>query len=581
MIKREIERIIKAIVEAQYGILEGLSVEVEQPKQKDNGDYSSNVAMVLSKRLIRNSREIAEELVSLILKDPKSCEYFSKVEAAGPGFINFYISNDVLFANALKILEKKEKFGRSKRGAGKTVVIDYSSINIAKPMHVGHLRSTIIGQSLYNIYSTLGYKVIGDNHVGDWGTQFGKMIYAYKNWGDKKTVAKNPIEEMTKLYVRFHKEAESNPELEELARAETKKLQNKDDENTKLWKFLVRESLKDADKIYKILKVKIDNTLGESFYNDMLPGILQDATDKGFAKKSEGAMIIDLEKSGLPPFLIQKGDGAYLYTTTDLAAAKYRKDKWKADEILYVVSNEQALHFEQLFRSLELLGYCPGASLKHVKFGMVLGEEGKKFSTRKGDTIKLEDLISKAVDMAKKVIEEKNPGLSQKEKKKIAWMVGVGAVKYNDLSQNRMTDIVFNWDKMLSFDGNSAPYLQYTFARINSLREKYREENKLEALIPFQKPHLELLKEEAEKDILRQLIKYPEVLKNAAKENAPHLVALYLYNLAADYNTFYNSFPILKADKDTTKARLALSEAVAIIIRNGLSLLGIDVPEKM
>jgi len=428
--------------------------------------------------------------------------------------------------------------------------------------------------------------VIGDNHVGDWGTQFGKMIYAYKNWGDKKIIAKNPVEEMTKLYVRFHKEAEENKALDDLAREETKKLQNKDDENTKIWKFLVRASLKDADKIYKILKVKFDYTLGESFYDEMLPGIVKDAADRGLAKKSEGAVIIDLEKFGLPPFLVQKTDGAYLYATTDLAAAKYRKDKWKADKILYVVSNEQALHLEQLFKSLELLGYCPNTELQHVKFGMVLGDTGKKFSTRKGDTVKLEDLIAEAVNMAKKVIEEKNSGLSQKEKKKVAWTVGVGAVKYNDLSQNRLTDIVFNWEKMLSFDGNSAPYLQYTCARINSLRGKYKEENKLsklDALIPFQiqKPHLELLREEAEKDILRNLLKYPEAVENAAKENNPHLVALYIYNLASDYNTFYNSFPLLEADKDLKKARLALSEAVAIVLKNGLNLLGIEVPEKM
>ncbi|MDD3007026.1 MAG: arginine--tRNA ligase [Candidatus Pacebacteria bacterium] len=581
MIKQEIERIIRAVVAAKFGSLEDAVFEVENPKQKDNGDYSSNVAMVLAKRLEKNPREVADEIVSDILKDPQSGGYFRKVEAAGPGFINFYISDEKLRENAQKILDKKEKFGRSKQGEGKTVVVDYSSINIAKPMHVGHLRSTIIGQALYNIYGSLGYKVIGDNHIGDWGTQFGKMIYAYKYWGDKKIVAKNPVEEMTKLYVRFHKEAEANKELDELARTETKKLQNKDDENIKIWKFLVRESLKDANKIYKILNVKIDYTLGESFYDEMLSGIVREATDKGYAKKSEGAMIIDLDNFGLPPFLVQKTDGAYLYATTDLATAKYRKEKWNADKILYIVSNEQALYLEQMFKSLELLGYCPDTELKHVKFGMVLGEAGKKFSTRKGDTVKLEDLIAKAVDMAKQVIDEKNPGLSQKEKKKIAWTVGIGAIKYNDLSQNRLTDIVFNWDKMLSFDGNSAPYLQYTCARINSLHEKYKNENRLEAILTFQKPHLELLREGAEKDILRYLVKYPEAVESAARENSPHLVALYIYNLASDYNTFYNSYPILKTDKDLMKARLALSEAVAIVLKNGLTLLGIDVPDRM
>jgi arginyl-tRNA synthetase len=581
MIKKEIEEIIRVIIVAKFGDIEDISFDVESPKQKENGDYACNAAMVLAKRLDKNPKDLADEIAAEIFKDEKNKEIFEKVEVAGPGFVNFYISDKRLFENALEVLDKKDKFGKDNIGAGKTVVIDYSAINIAKPMHVGHLRSTIIGQALYNIYSALGYKVIGDNHVGDWGTQFGKMIYAYKNWGNKKIISQNPIEEMTKLYVRFHKEAEENKQLEDLAREETKKLQDKDDENMKIWKFLVRESLKDANKIYKILNVKFDYTLGESFYNDMLPEIVKDAMDRKIAEHSDGAVIINLEKFGLPVFLIQKSDGAYLYTTTDIAAAKYRKEKFKADKILYVVANEQALHFEQLFKSIELLGYCPDTDLRHIKFGMVLGEAGKKFSTRKGDTVKLEDLIHKSQELARKVIEEKNPMLSQKEKKKIAKTVGLGAVKYNDLSQNRLTDITFNWDKMLSFEGNSAPYLQYTYARISSVIEKYKKENRLGSLLPSKKPQFELLREPAEKDILRQLIKYPQAIESAAKENGPHLVALYIYNLASSYNTFYNSFPILKTDKELMKARLALSEAVAIVIKNGLGLLGIDVLEKM
>lgn len=581
MIKQEIEKMIHKAIEAAFGSVADARFEVEHPKQKENGDYASSAALSLSKRLEKNPQEIADRIVAEILKDPSAAGFFKKIEAAGPGFINFYLSDEKLHANASKILDKKEKFGRSKKGEGKTVVIDYSSINIAKPMHVGHLRSTIIGQALYNIYSSLGYKVIGDNHVGDWGTQFGKMIYAYKHWGEKKVIAKDPIEEMTKLYVRFHKEAENDPALEELARAETKKLQEKDDENIKIWKFLVRESLKDADKIYKILHVKIDHTLGESFYDDMLPHIVNEAKKRGIARESEGATIIDLENFNLPPFLIQKTDGAYLYTTTDLAAAKYRKEKWRADKILYVVSNEQALHFEQLFKALDLLDYCPETDLEHIKFGMVLGEEGRKFSTRKGDTVRLEEVISEAVERARSVIEEKNPALSQKEKKKVARTVGVGAVKYNDLSQNRLTDIIFNWDKMLSFEGNSAPYLQYTYARINSLQGKNRAGNRLESFNPFHKIRWELLREASERDILRQLIKYPEAIENTAKENSPHLLALYIYNLASSYNTFYNTYPILRAEKELRSARLALSAATAIVIRNGLELLGIDVLEKM
>lgn len=581
MIKSEIVEIISAIIKAKFGEIDNLDFEVESPKQRENGDYASNAAMVLAKRLGKNPRELADEIAAEILKDEKNQEMFERVEVAGPGFVNFYIKDQKLFENVFEILDKKDKFGKDNIGQGQTVVIDYSAINIAKPMHVGHLRSTIIGQALYNIYGSLGYKVIGDNHVGDWGTQFGKMIYAYKNWGNKKVIAQNPIEEMTKLYVRFHEEAERNKHLEDLAREETKKLQNKDDENIKIWNFLVRESLKDAGKIYKILGVKFDYELGESFYDDELPVIVKDALDRKIATRSDGAVIIALEKFGLPPMLIQKTDGAYMYATTDLAAAKYRKTKFRADKVLYVVSNEQALHFEQLFKSLELLGYCPGTDLEHIKFGMILGEEGRRFSTRKGEVVKLEELIHKSQELAQKVVEEKNPTLSHKEKKKIAKTVGVGAVKYNDLSQNRLTDITFNWDKMLSFEGNSAPYLMYTYARISSVMEKYKKENRLQALLPFKKLQLELLQEEAEKNILHELVKYPEAVRDAAKENGPHLVALYIYNLASSYNTFYNSYPILKADKNLMKARLALSEAVAIVIKNGLGLLGIDVLEKM
>ncbi len=343
----------------------------------------------------------------------------------------------------------------------------------------------------------------------------------------------------------------------------------------------MRCSLKDAGRIYKLLGVKFDYVLGESFYKDMLPGVVKDAEARHIAEKSDGAMVIKLDERGLPPFLIQKSDGAFLYATSDLATAKYRKEKWHADKLLYVVANEQALHFEQLFASLELLGYCPDAELRHVKFGMVLGEEGKKFSTRKGDTKKLEDLIAKALSLAQQVVEEKNPTLSRKEKKRIARTVGIGAMKYNDLSQNRLTDITFNWDRMLAFDGNSAPYLQYTYARICSVLDRHKKENRLEMLLPAPKARLDLLKEECEKELLRSLIKYPDAVRAAAQENGPHLIALYLFNLASTYNTFYNSYPILKADKDLTRARLVLSEATAVILKNGLGLLGIEVTPKM
>ena len=581
MLNKEIKEIIFKTMGYLYKDIKIPDFVVEYPQNKKHGDYASNIAMILAGRLNKNPIEMAGEIVNQINKDERSKDLFSKITIAKPGFINFEISDKYLRKNLCEIFKKKDKFGSSDIGKNKTVVIDYSAPNIAKPMHIGHLRSTIIGQSLYNIYSFLGYKTIGDNHIGDWGTQFGKLIYAYKHWGDKKKIDKDPIEEMTKLYVRFHKEAEKNKDLDELARKETKRLQDKDSENIKLWKFLVKESLKDFKKIYKILDIKFDYVLGESFYDNLLAGIVKEGLDKKIASRSEGAIIIDLDKYNLPPSLIKKSDGAYLYATTDLATVKYRKEKFKPDKILYVVANEQALHLQQLFASAELFGLNNDIKTKHIKFGMVLGETGKKFSTRKGETVKLDDLINKAIKLSQKTVEEKNSELSKKEKKKIAKVVGIGAIKYNDLSQNRVTDITFNWNKMLSFEGNSAPYLQYTCARINSLRKKYNNLYKLNRVNVFDKPDFSLLEEDAEKNIMRQLIKFPEVVENASRENSPHLIALYVYELASLYNNFYNSVPILKSEKQVSKARIYLSKSTMITIKNGLNLLGIDVLERM
>lgn len=580
MIKKEIKEILDEVVRDLYSNI-NFDFVVESPKQKNFGDYASNIAMTLVKELKKSPLKIAKEIIEKIKVNDDYQELFKQVSVVAPGFINFEISDKRLKENLCKVLKQKSKFGSSKIGKEKTIIIDYSAPNIAKPMHVGHLRSTVIGQSLYNIYSFLGYKVIGDNHIGDWGTQFGKLIYAYKHWGDKKRISKNPIEEMTKLYVRFHKEVEKNSELDELARKETKRLQDKDKENIKLWKFLVKESLKDYNKIYKTLNIKFDYTLGESFYDNMLSGIVSDSLERKIASKSEGAIVINLDKHNLSPFLIQKTDGAYLYTTTDIATAKYREEKFKVDKILYVVANEQTLHFQKLFASLEILEICSKVEKEHIKFGMVLGESGKKFSTRKGETVGLDDLIYRAVEFAQKAVEEKNPKLSRNEKKKIAKKVGIGAVKYNDLSQNRLTDIVFDWDKILSFDGNSAPYLMYTYARINSLVEKYKKTYKLERMKILDKPDFGLLTNDLEKDLMRKLLKFPEVIENSAKENSPHLIALYIYELASSYNGYYNSVQIIKDKKQITKARISLSKSIAITIKNGLNLLGIDVLERM
>ncbi|MEA1936905.1 MAG: arginine--tRNA ligase [Patescibacteria group bacterium] len=606
MLNKEIKRIINRAAGDLYQDMEIPGFVVEYPQDKKFGDYASNIAMVLAGKLNKNPLEVAEEIkdkIRAICKNGESSlrssaerlqrgngtsdksnepeNLFAEITIAKPGFINFRISDKYLRKNLCKILKGKCKFGSSDLGKDKTVLIDYSAPNIAKPMHIGHLRSTIIGQSLYNIYEFLGYKVISDNHLGDWGTQFGKLIYAYKNWGDKKKISKNPIEEMTKLYVQFHKEAKSRKSLEEFAREETKRLQNKNSENIKIWKFLVKKSLKDFKKIYKTLNIKFDYTLGESFYDNLLAGIVKEGLDKKIAFQSEGAIVVNLDQYNLTPLLIKKSDGAYLYATTDLAAIKYRKEKFNPNEILYIVANEQEFYLQQLFASAELFGLNGEIEMKHIKFGMVLGETGKKFSTRKGETVKLKEVISKSIKFSQEIIEEKNPKLSKKEKKKIAKVVGLGAIKYNDLSQNRLTDIVFNWDKMLSFDGNSAPYLQYTCARIKSLKRKYNKLYKLDRVNIFDNPNFKLLEKGIEKDIMRQLIKFPEMVENAARENSPHLIASYIYEIASLYNNFYNSAPILKTDKKLAKARIYLSKSVMITIGNGLSLLGIETLERM
>ena len=596
---KEIKKIISEATKDLYKI-RSFDFAVEYPKQKEYGDYASNIAMILAKKLNKNPMEIAEEIIGELDKNKRNKSLFEKIEIAKPGFINFTLSEIFLFQQLEEIIKLKGDYGKSEIGKGKIIVIDYSHPNIAKPMHAGHMRSAIIGQAICNVYKSLGYQVIADNHLGDWGTHFGKLIVAYQKWGDKKIIDQNPIIEITKLYVRFNKEAEKNLELENEARLEIKKLQNGDEENLKLWKFFVEESLKEFEKIYQIFGTKFDYVLGESFYQPMLAEIVKNALEKKVAVESEGAVVIPLDSKnpssplfqrGNPPFIIQKSDQAYLYGTTDLAAIKYRREKFKADKMLYVVSNEQAFYFSQLFESAELLGLAKKKNLFHIKYGLVLGKNGKKLSTRKGETVSLTELINKAIDLSRKIIEKKNPDLSEEEKNKIAQAVGVGALKYNDLSQNRLTDIVFNWDKMLSLSGNSAPYLQYTYARIGSILRKATEDISKISLTPFNKGgsfqkdsgkiNFDLLAEDIEKNIIRDLVKFPEIVEKSAEEYSPNIIAEYLFCLASDFNLFYQKLPVLKADFELRQARLGLISAVAVTLKNGLSLLGIEVLEKM
>ncbi len=561
MIKEQIKNLISEIVGE-----DNFSVEI--PEEKTYGDYATNAALILAKKQGKSPILIAEEIKSKIKTD-----LFEKIEVIN-GFINFFLKPEFLQKQVKEALKQDKNFGKQDIGRKKTVIIDYSSPNIAKPMHVGHLRSTIIGQALYNIYKFLGYKVIGDNHLGDWGTQFGIMIAACKKY---QTNLKNiSISTMLDIYVRFNKEMEAQPELREVARQEFKKLEDGDKENRKIWKILKEESLKEFEKIYKILGVKFDWVLGESFYEGKMREIIKDALNRKIAiKNPDNSVVIPLEKFKLTDCLIQKSDGATLYETRDLATLKYRIKKYnpkKIEKILYVVGNEQTLHFEQLFKSAELLDYSPIEKLQHIKFGLVLDENHKKLATREGRFISADDLINKAIELAEKIIKKKNPKLSEKERKQAAQIIGVGALKYNDLSQNRQTNIVFNWGKMLSFEGNSGPYLQYSYVRLRSILRKAGNVKNFK---------LEFLKEKEELEIIKELIKFPEIVQEAGEKFQINLLANYLYNLAGLINAFYEKFPVLKAEQGVKEARLVLIKAATIVLKNGLNLLGIEVLERM
>ncbi len=555
-IRKLIEKAVKELGFKVPGVL------VEEPREKAHGDYATNVAMAIGEE---DPIKIAEMIKSKIKSN-----IIEKIEVVKPGFINFYLSQKTLTVELEKILKEKDEYGQSKTGKGKTIVIDYSGVNIAKPFSIGHLRSTIIGQAIYNLHKFLGYKVIGDNHIGDWGTQFGKLIYAIKEWGNEKEIAKEPVKSLVALYVRFHEEAEKNPELEEEGRKWFKKLEQGDKEAKRLWKKCVQWSLKEFEKVYKLLGVKIDFTLGESFYEPMLKDVIEEAQRKGIAVKSKGAVIINYPNDALPPFMIEKSDGATLYSTRDLATIKYRKKKFKPDKIIYEVGADQTLHFEQLFWAAELLGWGKREDYIHVVHGMTHLSTGR-MRTRKGEIILLEDVLREAVKRSKKIVEEKSPDL--KEKEKVAEIIGIGAVKYNDLSRHPSTNIIFDWERVLNLQGNSGPYLQYTYARAKSIIRKSGT-SRIKVKGEF--------KEEKETQLLKQLRKFPEVIEQAAENYSPNLICNYLFTLSQDFNTFYELLSVLSAeDNDLKIMRLALVMATTQVIKNGLNLLGIEVLERM
>lgn len=573
MLKEEIKSLINTVIPIK------VDFDIEEPEKEMHGDYATNVALILAKQLkgdpIKFAQQIEVKLTRLMAK--KGISLFEKIEVAKPGFINFFLKPEFLQSQLKEILKEGDDYGKQTIGKGKTVVIDFSSPNIAKPMHVGHLRSTIIGQAICNIYKALGYNVVGDNHLGDWGTQFGIIIAAYKKYKSLLKGEKITVKKMLEIYVKFNAEIEKKPELQEIAKEEFRKLEQGDKENRKIWKILKKESLKEFDKIYKLLGIGFDTILGESFYEKYSQKIIEKALKKKVAvQNSDGSIIIPLDKFNLPPFLIQKSDGATLYGLRDLAAIKYRVKKYDPEKIIYVVGNEQSLYFEQLFRAADLLGYFPYDKLVHVKFGLVLDENKKKLATRAGRFISAKELIDKIIKLAERVIKEKNPKLSKKEVKKIAKIIGIGALKYADLSQNRQTNIIFDWKKILSLEGNSGPYLLYSYVRLKSILKKAKTRK-----LFFKRLNPELLTENEEIEILKELIKFPEKIEEAGINFQINLLANYLYNLASLVNAFYEQIPVIKAEKDLKISRLALIDAALIVLQNGLNLLGIETSDRM
>ncbi len=570
MIQEKITKLIQKSIKVAQKNGAFPDIIVEHPKEMFHGDYATSTALVIGKILKKNPMEIAETIKHQILDlEP---DFFEKVEVVKPGFVNFFLSQQSLINSLNNILKEKEKYGSAK--INKTVVIDYSAPNIAKPFGIGHLRSTIIGQSIYNIYQFLGWKCIGDNYLGDWGTQFGKMIVAIKKWANKEKLKDLSIADLEKLYIRFHNEMEANPELEEEARVWFKKLEDNNKEAKEIWQTCVDISLKEFNKVYDLLGIKIDYSLGESFYQNKTKPIIKEANKKKIGNKSQGALIIQYPEDKLPPVIILKSDGATSYFTRDLAAVQYRLKTWKPDLIIYEVGVEQFLHFKQLFWAVELLGWAKRNKFFHMAHGLYLNKEGR-FSTRKGKTIHLESVLQEAIDRAKKIINtsETVKDLSDKEKEKIAQVVGVGAVKYNDLSQHYSKNIVFSWDKILSLKGNSGPYLQYTIARCKGVLRKSKTK------INFKQ--IDSVNSE-EKDILRTIYKFPEIVQEAADKFSPNLICNFAFDLAQKYNLFYQKHSIIGAKTDNLKMfRLSLTAAVAQVLENSLSLLGISVPEKM
>ena len=564
--KQIIAKQISKTIEINAKELEGY---IETPKDSKNGDYAFPCF-----RLAKELRKAPPAIASEIKEKLEPVEEIEKVEVTG-GYLNFFINKSTLAEEVLGEISKTEQYGKSIVGEGKNIVIDYSAPNIAKPFHIGHLRSTVIGGALYNIYKYLGYNVTGVNHLGDYGTQFGKLIEGYKMWSEEYDIEKDPINELTKIYIRINEACKNDEQILENCRNNFKKLEDGDSYCVEIWKKFRELSLQEFQKVYDLLGSKFDSWNGESFYSDKMPEVIDLLQKTGKLVESQGAKIIDLEDKGInTPCIIEKSNGSTTSATRDLAAILYRARTYDFDKALYVTSYEQVLHFKQVFEVAKLLGldekYTNG--LEHVSFGMVLLPEGK-MSTREGNIIKLEELLNEAISRAKEIIEQKNPDLENKEE--VAKKVGIGAVIFNDMSASRIKDEVFDWNTILNYQGETGPYIQYTYVRTKSVLEKAGYLPKIENV------KIDNLSDEYSMAILKLIYNFEDILIQVTDKNEPSMLARYLIELAKAYSSFYNENKIIVDDKDVQDARVYLTYAVSQVLKQGANLLGIEMPEKM
>lgn len=543
---------------------EEISQLIEIPPKPEMGDFAFP-CFRLAKSYHKAPPMIAQDLKESIGDQA----FLSEIKVVG-GYLNFYVDKAQYAQQIIDKYNNTTDYGCSDQGKDKTICIDYSSPNVAKNFHVGHLRTTIIGNSLYKIFSKLGYKVVRINHLGDWGTQFGKLIVAYKKWGSREAVEEKGIEELMDIYVKFHEEAEKDDSLNDEARAWFLKMEQGNEEALEIWQWFRDISLKEFMRVYNILGMEFDSFAGESFYRDKTADVIKRLTDAGLLKESQGAMIVPLDEYDMPPCIVAKKDGSSIYATRDLAAILYRKATYNFDRCLYVTGLEQKLHFAQVFKVIELMGNDYAKNLVHIPYGLVSLKSGK-ISSRKGNVIFAEDLLRESINKTTSIIEEKNPDIPDKEE--VAKQVGIGAIIFNDLYNQRIKDVIFDWNKLLNFDGETGPYVQYTYARASSVLRKIGE-------VPDTIDYT-LLTDEASIGLLKEIERYPQVIKDAAERYEPSVIARYSIDLAHAFNKFYHECQINVEDETTKYTRTNVVKIARYIIKDALSLLGIQCPEQM